>query len=53
MMSIYTSSLLGRNGCDVFLHDIEREVESTYANKYLKQRIQIVKRMGHYQLLDS
>ncbi|MCG8314752.1 MAG: hypothetical protein MI976_16205 [Pseudomonadales bacterium] len=50
MKSIYTASVLAKKAAkaDVFLHDSQREIETAYANKYLKKR-RLVKKIRNLE----
>lgn len=59
MKSIYLSSRLVKNSCDIFVHDCNREVEDIYCNKYLKKENlkQEIKTQGvflrHYYITNN
>ena len=37
MKSIFLSSRLANNSCDVFVHDCDRQIEKAYCDRFLKQ----------------
>lgn len=58
MISLYMASKLIKQGGDVFVHDAEREVESSYCNKYLgaKNLVATVtdfSTLNHYRISQS
>jgi hypothetical protein len=50
MQSIYTASTLRCS--EFFLHDINREVEKTYGDKYLGVKFKAIDRLSHYTKVD-
>jgi glucuronoxylan 4-O-methyltransferase len=54
MQSIYTASWLAGPGTDVFVHDIDREVESTYCDAFFAEKDweNQVQRLRHYRVTE-
>ena len=52
MQSIYTARQLASIGTDVFVHDIDREIELSYCNRFFsfKDHVIDVQRLRHYRI---